>query len=88
MSRQRPFTTELFGALVGQGLLDGIDRDGKPGTMPEARRFSSTTFQLTQRVGCLRQDQKQAVISESEDAPAPVFRVLMVDNVLDNAEAV
>ncbi len=40
-------TAEFFGALFRQGLLDLGGREGKPGTMPDARGFTSTTFQLT-----------------------------------------
>ncbi len=50
-------TAELFGALVRHGLLDWVGRDGKPGTMPDARRFTSTTFQLTPLARSLRHDQ-------------------------------
>ena len=50
-------TAELFGALVRQGLLDWLGRDGKPVTMPDARRFTSTTFQLTPLARSLRHDQ-------------------------------
>ncbi|MCP9820102.1 hypothetical protein KBZ18_11450 [Synechococcus sp. Cruz-9H2] len=55
-------TAELFGALVRQGLLDWVGRDGKPGSMPDARRFTSTTFQsttfqLTPLARSLRHDQ-------------------------------
>lgn len=50
-------TAELFGALVRQGLLDWLGRDGKPGSMPDARRFTSTTFQLTPLARSLRHDQ-------------------------------
>ncbi len=50
-------TAELFGALVRQGLLDWVGRDGKHGTMPDASRFTSTTFQLTPLARSLRHDQ-------------------------------
>lgn len=50
-------TAELFGALVRQGLIDWLGRDGKPGCMPDARRFTSTTFQLTPLARSLRHDQ-------------------------------
>jgi hypothetical protein len=50
-------TAELFGALVCHGLLDWVGRDGRPGTMPDARRFTSTTFQLTPLARSLRHDQ-------------------------------
>ncbi|MCP9801929.1 hypothetical protein [Synechococcus sp. RedBA-s] len=50
-------TAELFGALVRHGLLDWVGRDGKPGTMPDSRRFTSTTSQLTPLARSLRHDQ-------------------------------
>lgn len=50
-------TAELFDGLVRQGLLDWLGRDGKPGTMPDATRFTSTTFQLTPLARSLRHDQ-------------------------------
>ena len=50
-------TAELFSALVCHGLLDWVGRDGRPGTMPDARRFTSTTFQLPPLARSLRHDQ-------------------------------
>lgn len=38
--------------------IDWVDRNGEPGTLPDAWRFTSTTFHLTPLARCLRQDVK------------------------------